>query len=69
MTLYYLEHQTEEPILFQKPVVREELLGIVCRRPNTLNLIFLMFKIGANCQIDFESKSIFDVLIFLTLRH
>ena len=41
MKLYYLEH-TEEPILFQKPVVREELLGIVCRRPYSLN--FLIFK-------------------------
>ena len=62
MTLYYLEEQTEEPILFQKPAVREELLGNVCRRPATLN--FKMFKIGANGQIDFESESIFDVLIF-----
>ena len=36
---YYLEEQTEEPILFQKPVVREELLGIVCRRPYSLNFL------------------------------
>ena len=36
MKLSNLEEQTEEPILFQKPVVREELLGIVCRRPYSL---------------------------------
>jgi len=38
MKLSNLEEQTEEPILFQKPVVREELLGIVCRRPYSLKI-------------------------------